>query len=94
MGSGYPSQIENLRMSWGRLPFWLNLEGGYLIASRPIPCGAVHLPPVKSNEDPRQSPAMYIDTIRKLENTAANVEVSINKRAFAAGILLMTYASL
>ena len=37
---------------------------------------------------------MDIDTIRKLENTATDVEVELNKRAFSDGILLMTYASL
>ena len=37
---------------------------------------------------------MDIDTIRKLENDAANVEVALSKRSFAAGILLVTYSGL
>ena len=37
---------------------------------------------------------MDIETIRRMEETAANVEIMIYKRAFAACILLMTYASL
>ena len=49
---------------------------------------------VESNEDPRQAPAMDVETVRKLEDTASNVESLIKKRAFAAGILLMTYAIL
>ena len=49
---------------------------------------------VERNEDPRQAPAMDAGTVRKLEDAASNVEILIGKRAFAAGILLMTYASL
>ena len=37
---------------------------------------------------------MGVGTVRKLEDTASNVEILISKRAFAAGILLMTYAGL
>ena len=37
---------------------------------------------------------MKLDTIKKLEALAVNVEVDPSKRAFAAGILLMTYTSL
>ena len=49
---------------------------------------------VESDEDPRQAPAMDVETVRKLEDAASNVEIPISKRAFAAGILLMTYSSL
>ena len=49
---------------------------------------------VERNEGRRQAPAIDIETIRKLEGAAANVEILISKRAFAAGILLVTYASL
>ena len=49
---------------------------------------------VESDDDPRQAPAMDIETIRNLEGPATNVAILIRKRAFAAGILLMNYDSL
>ena len=49
---------------------------------------------VENNETPKQAPAMSLDTLRKLENMACDKLVTPFKRAFAAGIILMTYASL
>ena len=49
---------------------------------------------IESNEDAKQAPAMEVSTVRKLEELACNKEVSAYKRAFAASILVMTYASL
>ena len=37
---------------------------------------------------------MDLETLEKVERLATNVEVCGDKRAFAAGILLMAYASL
>ena len=37
---------------------------------------------------------MKLDTVEKLEEIALNVEVAPFKRAFSAGVLLMTFASL
>ena len=48
----------------------------------------------ESNVAPKQAPAMAIETIRLLEGVATNAEVTPCKRQFAAGILLMSYASL
>ena len=55
---------------------------------------AISASDVESDEGPRQAPSMDLETIRNLEDSAANVEILISKRAFAAGILLMTYDSL
>ena len=49
---------------------------------------------VEINEGPRQDPAMDVETERKPDEAASNVEILISKRASAAGILLMAYASL
>ena len=49
---------------------------------------------VESNETPNQAPAMSLKTLRAIEEIALNRLVTPYKRAFAAGILLMTYASL
>ena len=49
---------------------------------------------VESNEGPRHAPAMAVETVRKLDDAVANVEILTIMRAFSAGILLMTYASL
>ena len=49
---------------------------------------------IVSNTAPKQAPAMAIETIKLLEGVAANPEVTPFKRQFAAGILLMSYASL
>ena len=49
---------------------------------------------VESNETPKQAPAMTLNTVRALEEMALDTLVSPYKRAFAAGILLMTFASL
>ena len=45
---------------------------------------------VESNEIPKHAPSTKLDTIKKLESVALNVEIDPFKRAFAAGILLMT----
>ena len=73
------------------LTVWSDALGVEWPLARPLVVSAAT---VEGNEDPTQEPAMDIDTIRKLENTATNVDVALNKRAFADGILLMTYASL
>ena len=57
----------------------------------PLVCAAAQ---VESSEIPKQAPPMKLDTIKKLELLALNVEISPPKRAFASGILLMTYTSL
>ena len=57
----------------------------------PLVCAAAQ---VESNETPKHAPPMKLDTVKKLEELAVNVEVAPFKRAFAAGILLMTYTSL
>ena len=49
---------------------------------------------VESSEIPKRDPPMKLDTIKKLESMALNVEVAPFRRAFAYGILLMTYTSL
>ena len=49
---------------------------------------------VEATDAPRQAPAMSIATVRALEDIACNILVTPYKRAFAAGVLLVTYASL
>ena len=49
---------------------------------------------VESNESPKQAPAMSLSTLRSMGETSTNILVTPYKRAFDAGILLMTYASL
>ena len=49
---------------------------------------------VESSEIPKHSPPKKLDTVKKLEEIALNVEVTPPKRAFAAGIVLMAYTSL
>ena len=49
---------------------------------------------VESSEIQKHAPPMKLDTIRKLESMALSVEIDPFRRAFASGILLMTYASL
>ena len=51
----------------------------------PIVCAAAH---VDSNEVPKHAPPMKLDTIKKLEELALNVEVAPFKRAFADGASL------
>ena len=57
----------------------------------PLVCAAAQ---VESSEIPKHAPQMKPGTVKKIEPTALNVEIDPFKRAFAAGILLMTYASL
>lgn len=49
---------------------------------------------VETNETPKQAPAMALSTVRALEELAIDPLVAPYKRACAAGILLMIYASL
>ena len=49
---------------------------------------------VESNETPKQAPAMELSTLRAIEETDVGKLTTAFKRAFAAGVLLMTYASL
>ena len=37
---------------------------------------------------------MDLETVRKIEHLTTNTEANVYKRAFASGILLVTYASL
>ena len=49
---------------------------------------------VGSSQIPKHDPPMKLDAVKKLEPLAVNAEISPFKRAFASGILLMTYARL
>ena len=49
---------------------------------------------VESGETPKQAPSMSLTTLRALEETAVNKLGAPCKRAFSAGVLLLTYASL
>ena len=49
---------------------------------------------VENATPPKQAPAVAVSTIKLLEGIAANKEVTPFKRQFAAGILLMSFASL
>ena len=49
---------------------------------------------VEANRPPKQAPSMDLDTVRKIEQLTAEVDVNVYKRACASGILLVTYASL
>ena len=49
---------------------------------------------VESNDEPKQAPAMELGTVKATERIALDTEVCVYKRAFDAGILLMTFASL
>ena len=49
---------------------------------------------VESSEIPKHAPPTKLDAIKKLASMALNVEIDPFKRAFASGILLMTYARL
>ena len=57
----------------------------------PLVCAAAQ---VESNEAPKHAPPTKLDTIKKLEGMAVNVEISPIKRARASGLLLMTYTRL
>lgn len=49
---------------------------------------------VERTTPPKQAPVMAVSTIKLLEGIAVNKEVAPFKRQFAAGILLMSFASL
>ena len=49
---------------------------------------------VETSEEPKQAPAMELSTVKAIDALSDNPEVSVYKRAFAAGLLLMAYASL
>ena len=57
----------------------------------PLVCAAEQ---VESSQIPKHDPPMELDAVRELDPLALNVEISPFKRAFASGILLLTYASL
>ena len=57
----------------------------------PLVCAAAQ---VESNETPQHAPPTKLETIKKLDELVANVEVAPFKRAFASCILLMAYASI
>ena len=48
----------------------------------------------ESGQVPKHDPPTKIDTIKKLDARAVNIEITPFKRAFASGSLLMTYTSL
>ena len=73
------------------LSTWSEALGVPWPLDNPLVCAAAQ---VESNEIPKHEPPTKLDTIKKLEALAVNVEVSPSKRAFAAGILLVTYTSL
>lgn len=49
---------------------------------------------VDSNDAPKQAPSMSLSTLRAMGEIATNKSATPYKRAFAAGALLVTYASL
>ena len=49
---------------------------------------------VESNEEPKQAPSMALETAKVIGQISTSAEVCVRKRAFVAGILLATYASL
>ena len=57
----------------------------------PLICSAVS---VESTAAPKHSPSMPLETVKFIDGVATNQEVAPVMRAFAAGILLMDYASL
>ena len=57
----------------------------------PIDCTNAHVDP---NEVPKGTPPTKLDTIKKLEDLALNVDATPFERAFADGALLMTVTSL
>ena len=57
----------------------------------PLLTGAVS---VETNEAPRQAPSMRLSTVKSREEISTNDLVAPYKRAYASGILPMTYASL
>ena len=70
---------------------WSDALGISWPIDNPLVCAAAQ---VESSEIPNHAPPVNLDTIKKLEEIALNVEVAPFKRAFAAGIVLMTYTSL
>ena len=73
------------------LSTWSETLGVPWPIDNPLVCAAAQ---VESSEIPKHAPPAKLDTIEKLESSALNVEITPFKRAFASGILLMTYASI
>ena len=73
------------------LSTWAEALGINWPLENPLVCAAAH---VDSNETPKHAPPMKLDTVKKLGELALNVGVTPSKRAFAAGVLLMTFSSL
>ena len=73
------------------LSTWSETLGVPWPLDNPLVCAAAQ---VESNEAPKHAPPVKLDTVKKLENMALNVEVTPCKRAFASGALLMTYTCL
>ena len=49
---------------------------------------------IENADERKQAPSMDIETVKKLEHSATNAHICAYKRAYAAGILVMTYVSL
>ena len=73
------------------LSFWAEALGIDWPLTHNLVCSAAIVAP---NESSKKAPAMSLKTLRAIEEVALNMLVTQYKRAFAAGILLMTYASL
>ena len=70
---------------------WADALGIYWPQTNPLVLSAAV---VESNDEPKQAPAMELITVKAIERIALDPDVCVYKRAFAAGILLMTFASL
>ena len=70
---------------------WSETLGAPRPLDNPLVCADAQ---VESNEVPKHAPPAKLDTVKKLEQMALNVEISPIKRAFDSGILLVTYASM
>ena len=84
-GRTVPGEVENPRS------IWAEAIGVNWPIDNPLVCAAAH---VDSNDNPKHAPPAKLDTVKKLEELALNVEVAPSKRAFSTGVLLMTFARL
>ena len=65
------------------LSTWSEALGVPWPLDNPLVCAAAQ---VESNDTPKHAPPMKLETIKKLEELATNVEIAPFKRTFAAGI--------
>ena len=73
------------------LSTWAESLGINWPLANPIVCAAAH---VDSDETPKHAPPMKLDTVKKSDELALNVEAAPPRRAFAAGVLSMAFTSL